>query len=308
MLNIAGSLFSPSSSPERKHSGFLLLAKVVVTAPSQYIMDIFTINTVSLLVDHLKIDERYLHRSANKAMQALQSRAIREPSIVSCVIQGLVLGPSGLYNFDTISKTKNVAKLLRAADQSTSRDLVLAVRGAMEHPQEIDQKQADARRRAFADVLVSICTRALATINPENKTSTSVPEMVVDTLIGLAYSNRSFGQESMTFEPQPSTECRAYLRSRIRTCLDQSLQHLAVKFDLLRHTIHSVKAVQEQADGGHVIVELDERTKEIVGTAWKNVRKLFKTVSFPSLSPPFFILILVVGIAKQICTIRINIC
>jgi DNA polymerase phi len=257
----------------------LLLAKVVATGPSEYLKSIFTRNTILQLVNHLKTDERYLHRSASKTMQVLLSRAKRDPSIVSYTIQGLVLEASGMYNFDSVTKTKTVAKLLSAADLSALQVLVPAVRDAIEHPQTIDEKQVNSERRVFCDILVSACARVFAMVNGDSDNSASVVNMIVDTLIGLAYSNKPLASDGRTFEPLPSSECREYLRSRLRTCLDQSSQHRAMKSDLLRHTSQSLKAVHEQVDGDHVIVEFDEQTEDIVKTVWKRLRKISKTVS-----------------------------
>ena len=272
---IIDSHFSPNSSPERKHGGLLLLEKVMATAPSKYLKDIFTTNTVLVLVNHLKVDERYLHRSATKVMQALQSRAKRDPSIVCCAFQGLILGTSGFYNFDTLTKTKTVAKLLAAADLSTFHSLVPAVRGAIERPQAVDDKQADARRRVFADILVTICARALAMTNNESDSAKSVAEMVLDALIGPAYSNKAFGSDDGAIEPPPSSQCREYLRSRVRTCLDQSSQH---RIDLLRHIVRSLKVLHEQGDCDQVSIEFDEQTRSIVETAWKKFKKTSTSV------------------------------
>jgi uncharacterized protein YdbL (DUF1318 family) len=278
-LIVVESLFAPSSSPERKHSGFLLLAKIVAIAPSEFLKSVFTTNTILQLVNHLKTDERYLHRSATKTMQVLQSRAKRDPSIVSYTIQGLVLEASGLYNFDSVTKTKTVAKLLSAADLSALQVLVPAVRDAIEHPQAADDKQVNSKRRVFCDILVAICARVFAVENGDSDSSSSLAKKILDTLIGLAYSNKSLASGGRTFEPLPSSECREYLRSRLRTSLDQSSQHRAMKSDLLRHTIQGLKAVQEQANGDHVIVEFDKQTEEIVKTVWKRLRKIYKKVS-----------------------------
>jgi DNA polymerase phi len=284
-LIVAGSLFLPSSSPERKHWGLLLLAKVLATAPSSFIQDVFTTNTVLLLVNHLKVNERYLHKSAKKAAQALQVRANREPSIVSHAIKGLVLGSSGLYNFDKVTKTKTVAKLLTAADLASYEDLVPAICETMEQPHTDDGKQIDAIRRVFADILVSVCSRVLGTAKIDESTPESVAQMILDALIGLAYSNKSLSKDDGTIDPPPSPECRAYLRSRIRTCLDESLQSDLTKYHLLRHTIHSLKEIQYQATGvDHAIIEFDTETQDIFDTAFKNLRKIMKTVSLPTLS------------------------
>ncbi len=250
----------------------------MATVPAGYVTGAFTANTVLQLIHYLKVDERYLHRSANKAVQALQRRASQEPGIVVNAIQGLVLWTPGVYNFDAITKTKTVAKLLAVANLPTFVDLIPTIHGAIKRPQAIDDKQADAKRRAFADVLVSICTRTLAMISEENDAPRLVAGMVLDALIGLAYSNNSLGMDGRTFEPPPSSACREYFRSRVRTCLDHSLQHSATKAHLLRHTIDSLKAVQEQADPDDTTVEFDTETQKIVDTAWKSVRKISKNV------------------------------
>jgi DNA polymerase phi len=273
------SLFLPSSSPERKHWGFLLLAKVLATAPSAYLKDVFTTNTVSLLVTHLKIDERYLHRSATKALQTLHNRAAQDPNVAMYAVQGLLLGPSRVYKFDAVTKTKTVAKLLKAADLATFRHLVPSICSNMEQPQGIDEKQTDTSRKELADVLVSIWAIIFAMLNEESNTLKAVAETILDALMGLAYSTKSIGSGQKTFDPLPSPQCRAYLRSRMRTCLDQGLQHHTLKAELFRHIIRKLKDLQQQVDPSHKIIELDGETQGIVDTAWKSLRKISKTVS-----------------------------
>lgn len=278
-LIIAESLFVSSGSPERKLWGFLLLAKVMATAPLQFLQSTFTTNTVLLLANHLKLNERYLHKSAKKAVQALQTRAVREPRIVSLAMEGFVLGPSGLHNFDNMTRTKTIAELMTAADLATYRDLVAAFRNAMERPQVNDGKQADAKRSAFADILVSVCSQALAMATEVKREPLSVADGALDVLIAFAYAEKSLGSDGRTFEPPPSRDCRLYLRSRVRTCLDQSLQNRVTQFHLLRHSIGTLKSIQKQADPDHAIVEFDTETQAIVDVAWKSLGKISKTVS-----------------------------
>lgn len=284
-MTVAESLFLPNSSPERKHWGLLLLAKVVATAPSELLKDLFTTNTVSVLINHLKLDERYLHRSATKAIQALQSRASRDPGIVADAIQGLVFGSSGLYNFDSMTKTKTVTKLLTLADLSTFQIIVPTIRNAIERPEAPDERQADVRRRGFADMLVSIFTRTITMANEDAAAQNSVAEMVLDSLVGIAYSRKALRADGVAFEPPPSSECVAYLRSRIRTCLDQGLQNPVTKSNLLRYTVYRLKDLQQQA-AHDAIVEFDAETRVIVETAWKRLGKISKTVSGACSSVP----------------------
>lgn len=205
-------------------------------------------------------------------------RASQEHGIISHAMQGLVLGNSGVYNFDTVTKTKTVAKLLAMADLAAFRGLIPAIRNAIERPGAVGEKDADAKRRAFADILVSICNRVLAMAKDETDNSTSVTEILLDALIGLAYSDKPLGADGRTFEPPPSSGCRAYFRSRVRSCLDQSIQYRAANLNLLRYTIHRLKGIQEEADGAQALIEFDEKTRGIAEVAWKKIKKISKTV------------------------------
>ena len=256
----------------------------MATSPFVVLQHVFTANTIQLLVNYLKIDERYLHKSATKVIQALQARANWEPSIVSHTVRGLVLGSSGLHNFDKVTKTKTVSNLLKAADLASYEDLVAAVGDAMEQPQTNDEKQVDSIRRAYADILVSICSRALSIVSDDDQRPNAVAQMVLDALIGLAYAQKSFASTGRNFQPPPSHEARAYLRSRIKICLDQNLQDNLRKFHLLRHTINRLKEIQNQAAGAdHSIIEFDAATQDIHDTALKNLKKISKIVGLLAL-------------------------
>lgn len=247
--------------------------------------DVFTENTMVLLVNHLKIDERYLHKSARKVVQALQVRANREPKIVLPAMKGLSLSPWGLYDFDKVTKTKTVAKLLAVTDLTSLEELVPAICEAMEQSHTDDRKQIGAIRRAFADILVSVCSRVLGIIGDDDSTGTLVAELVIDALIGLSYSKKSLASGDRPIDPLPSSECRAYLRSRIRTCLDESIQTNVSKSHLLRHTVRRLKEIQIQGAGAdYTIIEFDTETRDIFDTALKNLRKILKTVSLMKFS------------------------
>jgi DNA polymerase phi len=274
-LTLAESLLSPRSSPERKHWGFLLLAKVVATAPPILVENVFTANTVHFLVASLKVDERYLHRSASKVLQALQSRANKEPNIVSPVAKRLVLGDSGVFNFDAITKTKTIARLLSAANLASIRNLVPEVGVAMARPNVDESKQADAKRQSFADLLVTVCIHVLA-LSETAEARLQVAGTALDILVAFAYSNRSESEDSV---PPISSRCRAYMRSRIRACLDHGSQDRAVKADLLRYTIRKLEDIHNHMDPENKTIAFDEGTQGTVDKAFKNLRRTSKAVS-----------------------------
>ena len=154
----------------------------------------------------------------------------------------------------------------------------------MEQLHTADEKQIDAIRRAFADILVSVYNRVLGSVSDDDSARVSVAEMVLDALIGISYSNKSLTSDSRLIDPLPSSECRAYIRSRIRNCLDERLQTNMTKSHLLRHTIHRLKELQNhEAGADHTVIEFDTETRDIFDAALKNLRKILKTVSLVNL-------------------------
>jgi DNA polymerase phi len=285
LICVTESLLVPTSSPERKHSALSLLTQTLTSAPPSLLHYVFTPKITSLLVTYLKEGERYLHRSATRTVEALHMRAAKEPSIITNVLQGLVLGASGVHNFDTVSKTKTVRKLLIAANLATCNDLVSAVAAALVKPQSPGEKDADAKRRSLTDMLVALYSRSLSTgtehdIEPA-AASRIVAEMVLDILVAMGYSQRSSGSKGMRFEPQVTVQCRSYVQSRIRTCLDQSLHDSEDKLHLLRYTVDGLKAIQTKGSADAAFTEFDAETQDVVDKAWKGLGKMRDRVSQP---------------------------
>lgn len=117
------SLFSASSSEERKFHGFLLLIKVLtlLTSTPQYIPHLlphlFTRNLLRCIINHLSDPSRYLHKSAAKSISTIQKLATAQPSSIPYIVRGLVLG-NGTTGFDRLTKTKTIEKLLPLAGES----------------------------------------------------------------------------------------------------------------------------------------------------------------------------------------------
>lgn len=238
---------------------------------------------MSLLVTNLEAGDRYLNRSAKRTIEALQNRAKSEPGVVPHVVQGLVLGASGVHNFDAISKTKTIRKLLVAANLASCQALVPIIGSAIEEPQTSDESEADARRKSFTDILVVLYSRTFSMATDPKNEAVSAPKrvakMILDVLVAMGYAAKPLGSDGRMFKPPPTSQCRAYVRSRIRTCLDQSLRDRQNKLDLLRHTIDSLKDIHTQKDSEFAITEFDAATQEIVDGAWIGLSEMKKAVS-----------------------------
>jgi DNA polymerase phi len=106
-------LFSSSASSERKFWGFLLFQKILKEA-AQYpvLLDpLFSQNLMRCLINHVSKEDRFLHRAAEKSLKTIQQIVEAKPDLASVIIKKLLTG-SGVYNFDHVTKTKTIEKLL----------------------------------------------------------------------------------------------------------------------------------------------------------------------------------------------------
>ena len=106
-------LFSSSASPERKFWGFLLFQKMLGEATTcPVILDgLFSPNFMRCLINHVSHEDRFLHRAAEKSLRVMQQTIEAHPSIAAITTSGLISG-NGVYNFDQITKTNTVEKIL----------------------------------------------------------------------------------------------------------------------------------------------------------------------------------------------------
>jgi DNA polymerase phi len=63
------------------------------------------------LINHISKEDRFLHRAADKCLKSLLQSVEADPNLVETIVPRLVSG-NGVYNFDQVTKTKTVDKLL----------------------------------------------------------------------------------------------------------------------------------------------------------------------------------------------------
>ncbi|KAI9803822.1 MAG: hypothetical protein M1825_001702 [Sarcosagium campestre] len=152
--SIDESLFSASSSQERKHWGMLLFSEIIRDAPKEYIRDVFTKNMTRCIINQLSNGERYLHRTAVRSLKDVHTRLASDPDLALDVVTGLETG-NGAYNFDQITKTKTIGSILAATDSKTMLKIIDLFEKAIQGPGKDDVKGVEATRQSFADQIVS---------------------------------------------------------------------------------------------------------------------------------------------------------
>jgi DNA polymerase phi len=118
-------LFSATASRERKYWGFLLFQKLIQDPQSylELIPSIFSHNLVRCLINHVQEKDRFLNRAADKSLKTIIQMVEAEPQTLVVVLPHLI-GGNGTYNFDKVTKTKTIEKLMTKVDASNAEEVI----------------------------------------------------------------------------------------------------------------------------------------------------------------------------------------
>jgi len=118
-------LFSATASRERKFWGFQLFQKVLQESTSygKLISSIFSHNLVRCLINHVQDKDRFLNRTADKSLKVLIQSVEVDRKLLVTVLPRLI-GGYGTYNFDRITKTKTIERLVSLVDDSNASPII----------------------------------------------------------------------------------------------------------------------------------------------------------------------------------------
>ncbi|KAF8454947.1 DNA polymerase phi-domain-containing protein [Terfezia claveryi] len=307
LIVVDESLFSASSSEERKFHGFLLLIKLfnLLTSTPQYVSvllpHLFTRNLLRCIINHLSDPSRYLHKSAAKAISTIQKLATAQPSAIPYIVKGLVLG-NGTTGFDQLTKTKTVEKLLPLAGDSEDalrevvemfRDIIVTPpltrtgKTAEDEDDASADESAESKRQWAADQILSFARSG------KGKKHDSWTALVVELfavlghfdvtkLTGNTKSVATLVLGGTVPAPKVSEASRSMFRARLSSVLGHSLSLKVEEMvdegtGLDRDTwpYRAVRVVREvMAAGGVLAMEFDEQIEEAVGSGWRKLESI----------------------------------
>lgn len=105
------SLFSNTSSSERKFWGFQVFERVLPLLPSDLLPRIFTPNFMRCWMNNLSVADRYLHKAASRITRLVQDVVKSNPTVGFPLLAALT-GKHGRPDFDRVTKTKTVASIM----------------------------------------------------------------------------------------------------------------------------------------------------------------------------------------------------
>lgn len=272
-------LFSASSSEERKYWGFLLFVKVINGAPLQQASHVFTKNFVRCLMNQLAVEDRYLHRMASKAVKSLHARVSEEPFFAAAAVNGL-MGPAGSVNFDQVTKTKTVEKIVTEANADALNEIVTLFEKLIENPGTTDNKAASTTRQLLAGYLLSI-VRAGASAKSESEDSMrNIFERILLVLVRFAYFKEKDDQsgDQSVVQPAVTEATQELFRSRINSCLNSIIANQKYATTVPYTIVQKIRDATKSEEYGKCIIEMDETIRNSVKIAFKSLKKLSSKV------------------------------
>ncbi|MCJ1436894.1 DNA-directed DNA polymerase [Xylographa pallens] len=273
-------LFAAASSDERKYWGFLLFQKHVQILPITLFGTILGSNFLRCMINQLASAERYLHRIAEKSLRAIHSRIDQDPQITSVVIERFIA--NGYANFDHITKTKTLEKLLNQANLQCLGDIIPMFCQLIHRPEAQDEKSASATRQLISDYLVSLVrsTRSPAegdlVLTEYNRCMSAITTI----FLKHAYFEviPDVNDTAKSPEPPMSSGSREVFKSRLMSCLS----HLMVKSENPAYhpyeVVNTIRLYETQTEEYSPLMSFDEKSDvaEIIRKGWKTINKLHK--------------------------------
>ena len=273
-------LFADKASDERKYWGFMLFQYYVQKVPSSIFRDLFCKNFLRCLVNQLASSGRYLHRAAEKCLEALDSRAKSEPTVVPLAIAE-IMDSNGYADFDSLTKTKTIEKLLTRVDLSNLRDFVLPFIQIIADIRTTDEKIADIKRQAVASHLAAIIKLRANKDSPDSVTLDSdscIKDILMAFVQFVYYIPRESSNATVSaLKPPLSPACREMFRQKLMS----SLTFLMTKGkDRAIYPFLVVSCIQNKREEAmdSPTYQFDDNVTKDVDEAWKTLSKIHKKV------------------------------
>lgn len=260
--------------------------KALDNAPQNLAAATFTKNLVRCLMNQLAVEDRYLHRMATKAAKAIQARVAKTPEFAAAAVSGL-MGPSGAINFDQITKSKTIEKIVTEADHTALKQIIPLFEGFIANPGVDDSKVAASNRQLLANLFLSIVRSRSSstkdTTDPADLEETMKSILLV--LVRFAYFQETGGRESDRSAPKPQlTEATQDLfRNRIMSCLNTLITNRKNPSALPYNVVRKIYETDRDGDSGKFVIEMDDSIRESVDSAFKTLKKIAHKVALISL-------------------------
>ncbi|KAJ2917228.1 hypothetical protein MD484_g3188, partial [Candolleomyces efflorescens] len=284
------SLFSSTSSPQRKYWGFQVFQSALKRVMDETMPMLFTRNFMRSWINHLSNKDRYLHKIAQQTVTEVQAFVKDKPQLGFALILELT-GVNGSQQFDKLTKTKTVESILASMTSEGVQDYVNHLFSHFNELDESDQAEVDTRRTWIVDQVAALIRNG--GIPKSDECIQTVLEWL--TVYGLFVVKKKSTKSSITIlrqvpNPPVSEEIRTVCKNRLLTCLGDLSGHTAVVQSEDKTTkasaiapdgelwvakvVATVKILEEDQKHVALAIELEEEEKELLTKAHEQVKKL----------------------------------
>lgn len=177
-------LFNEKLSHERKYWGFEILAKFVVGLNrAEDVAHLFTPNVMQTMINLSTQKKRYLHNIAVKAIEALQQAASANCGKGPVILDKLL---KRAWNFDNLTKTKTIDKLLVVNNSGSEFEQQLALNELVDIFKARLQLDHEPEAKWGLDRLVQVVRSNRSVIVLLGATGDAVMELVLGFLVRLS--------------------------------------------------------------------------------------------------------------------------
>ncbi|KAK0891424.1 DNA-directed DNA polymerase [Friedmanniomyces endolithicus] len=211
-------LLHTSASTERKALGLQVVALAVSGALPAYLGLVLNESIVRLLTTQRSENSRYLFDAAKQVLDSIVARAKLEPEVAPRMMHALLAGGA----FDQQTKTKTIESMLQRADETSLEGVVATFRMVILRPRVDSEGQVDARRRAYADILLNLIRL--------HKNKHSSGQFIAPWLKQVLQLLVDLGYRDIATEPSPplADATRTIFRSRLTSCVSLAMDQPAV--------------------------------------------------------------------------------
>ena len=185
------------------------------------------------------------------------------------VLECLLSPPNGQIDFDHVTKTNTIRKLIDLVEDDFLMDLVQILRQILIRPGTNEEKISASRRQLVADLLVNVVkSRQFLTIDGKITSLESIAgiQHILSLLAQFAYFTRKdspspqYGADNPPLLPATHDMFRA----RLTSCLTFLTSKVEDPAFFPYHVACSVCAYQASSNGSHLLIDMDEQVDKIL--------------------------------------------
>ncbi|KAJ7905348.1 hypothetical protein B0H14DRAFT_2659931 [Mycena olivaceomarginata] len=235
MLTVLESLFSATSSQERKYSGFQVFQKALPRVTEDNMPMLFTKNFMRSWINHLSHTDRYLHKVAKQVATDIQTFVQKQPQLGFALILQLT-GVNGSQQFDKLTASKTVESILGSMNADGIKSYINHLVAQVNPPTDSDDAdiQVINSRRAWVVDQLSALIRNGAVPKDDDWIMSILNWLVVNGLFVVKKKSEKSPFLALHKIPSPpfSDSLREQCRSRLLSCLaDLNNQTRTLKLD-----------------------------------------------------------------------------